>query len=543
VTAGHSALGALIGALRADKSPRARRTQPAAAGGRSSLGASHADSARRHSTALWIAGGVLVALLLRSPWFDAALGRDEGGVAMVARAWSHSGPYTYGNLFLDRPPLLVELYRVFGAHGDAGIRVLGALAAALLVVTSTLLAVRLAGRAAAPWAAAVAALLASSFALKSVFTPAELLAAVPSSASMLLLVIALERRSRRLWLYAGAGALGAIALLVKQSFGDALAAGAVAVLAGKLTGVSWRETGRRAAAYGAGVGVVAAALVAWAAASSTSAASVYYAMFGFRLDAVHALSKDGFGARIGRLGLPVLESGLAVALVVAVVGIARMRGRPVVRAALGAWLLASTAGVLLGGSYWPHYLIALVSVAAAGAAAAAVRHRWVATAGVCAMAAAAAAVTGPIVLHDAPDSFQQDAITVGHYLRARAEPGQSAYVLYAKVNILYYSGLRAAFPYNWSLMMRAAPHAERTLRRVLASQARPTWIVEQQRTRAFRLDRNGATGRLLTRNYRRVTTLCGHPLFLARGAPARPPPPRLRGPHRCSGPNTGPDVS
>ncbi|MEA2437779.1 MAG: hypothetical protein QOF65_2335, partial [Thermoleophilaceae bacterium] len=216
----------------------ARRARVAALGGY--LG--------RHRVAAAIGFALIVTLLLRAPWFDAALGRDEGGVAMVARNWHGGGPFAYGSLFLDRPPLLVALYRLAG-DGQVGIRVLGAVAAGLLVVTSTLLAVRIAGRLAAPWAAGISAVLASSFALRSIFTPAELLAAVPSSASVLLLVIALERAPRRLWLFAGAGVLGAAALLVKQSFGDALAAGVVALVAAKLLGLSWRETGRRAGAY------------------------------------------------------------------------------------------------------------------------------------------------------------------------------------------------------------------------------------------------------------------------------------------------------
>lgn len=494
--------------------------------------------ARRHSTALWIAAGVVLTLLLRAPWFDAALSRDEGGVAMVAQGWTHAGPYAYGAVFLDRPPLLVALYRLAG--DTEGIRLLGAVAAALLVVTSTLLAVRLAGRSAAPWAAGVAAVLASSFAMKSVFTPAELLAAVPSSASVLLLVIALERHSRRrLWLFAGAGALAAVALLVKQSFADGLAAGAVAVLAGKLAGVSWRDTLRRAAAYASGVALVGAALVAWAALDHRSAGSIYYAMFGFRLDATHALAGD-FGLRIGRLGSPVVDSGLAVALLIAIVGIARLRDRPVVRAVLAAWLLAALVGVLLGGSYWPHYLIALVSVTAAGAAAALVRHRWVAAAGVAAMVVAAAVVAAPIAIHDSAASIDQSAVTVGDYIRDRAEPGETAYVLYAKADILYYAGLPPAFPYNWSLMMRSAPHAQTKLRRDLASPHRPTWLVQWQHTRAFGLDRSGLTKRLVARYYRRVTSLCGHSLYLARGAGARSAPVDVQS---CDATTTAPALS
>jgi hypothetical protein len=144
------------------------------------------------------------------------------------------------------------------------------------------------------------------------------------------------------------------------------------------------------------------------------------------------------------------------------------------------------------------------------------------------MAAAAAVVGGPTALHDWTAPSSVDAVTVGQYLRARAEPGDTAYVLYTDASVLYYSGLRAGFPYNWSLMMRAAPHAQAKLRSDLASAQRPTWIVKWQSTHAFGLDRNGATRRLLLRDYRKVATLCGRPLFLARGAVARPAPASLQ---------------
>src|SRR3954451_922393 len=210
------------GALRADKTPRARRAVSVPAGGRALAGV-------LDRTAVWIAVGVGVALLLRAPWFDAPLGRDEGGVALVARNWHGSGPFAYGTWFLDRPPLLPALYRLAG-DGVTGIRVLGAVASSLLVVLSVLLAVRIAGRRAAPWAAGLSGVMASSFAIRSVFTPAELLAVVPSCASVLMLVIGVEKR--RVWPFACAGALAALALLVKQSFGDALAAGVVVLVAG-----------------------------------------------------------------------------------------------------------------------------------------------------------------------------------------------------------------------------------------------------------------------------------------------------------------------
>jgi hypothetical protein len=523
VIAGRLALRTLEGALRADKSPRARRTLDAGTGGHK-LDPAEAGWLERHGTALWIVLGVALALLLRAPWHDAALGRDEGGVAFVARAWHGSGPFAYGSYFLDRPPLLVALYRLAG-DGELGIRVLGGLASVLLVITSTLLSVRVAGRRAAPWAAGISAVLASSFAIKSVFTPAELLAAVPSAASVLLLVVALERAPRRFWLFAAAGTLAATALLVKQSFGDALVAGVVAIVAGKALGTSWRETARRAAAYGAGIALIVVALVTWALISHTTAHSIWYAMFGFRIDATAALTPRGMVARVSRLESPILTSGLALALLFAVVGIARIRGRPVVRLTLAAWMVAAGAGILLGGSYWPHYLIALVPAAAAGAAAVFQRYRLVGALAVLAIALPTALNAATVARSDSADGMQRTAVTIGHYIHARALPHQTVYVLYAEANALYYSGLRDPFPYNWILMMRAAPGARVRLRSLLASPDRPTWLVKTGSTGSFGLDKGGFTRRLLRLHYRRVATVCGTPLFLARGARAAPAPP------------------
>src|SRR3954464_7201647 len=125
--------------------------------------------------------GVVLAVLLRLPWLDAALGRDEAGVSLVARAWHQSHPFPYGPYFLDRPPLLVLAYRLANdAAGATGVRLLGMIAASLAVIMCTLLVTRVAGRRAALPAALLAAALASSVVLDSVFTPAELLAAVPS---------------------------------------------------------------------------------------------------------------------------------------------------------------------------------------------------------------------------------------------------------------------------------------------------------------------------------------------------------------------------
>lgn len=478
--------------------------------------------------ATWIVAGIAVAFALRAAWLDAPLGRDEGGDAYVARAWDHSGPFAYGPYFLDRPPLLLALYRAAVlAHGALGIRVLGALAAAAAVALITLLANRLGGRRAAIGASLVGAVLVSSYAIASVDTPAELLAILPSTGSILCLVSGLEREGRRAhWLLAAAGLLAGLALMVKQSFGDALVAGVLALVAvAVLRQVRRRELALCAASYAAGLAAVVGALVVWEQLARTPDESVWYALVGFRLDAASALAGSDVSGHATRLVMPALGSGLALGVILAAAGLASLRARPVALVALAAWLLAGTAGIALGGSYWSHYLIQLVPVTAVGAGLALTQWRRAGTLAALAVALPAVAYTLLGVHRERPETEQTTAVAVGHYVRSRALPNQTLYVLYARANVLWYSGMRNPFPYDWSLMMEAVPGAEQRLRALLASPRRPTWVVAWQGTRAFRLDRSGATRRLLHVHYRLVARVCGRRVLLARGAPARAAPP------------------
>jgi hypothetical protein len=481
------------------------------------------------------AAGAVLCVVLRLPWFDAPLGRDEAGVTMVARAWHQSHPFPYGPYFLDRPPLLVLAYRLAG--DPTGVRILGMVAACAAVVVCTMLAAHVAGRRAALPAAALAAVLTSSALLDSVFTPAELLAAVPSAASVFLLITGLSPESR--WRLAGAGAAAAAALLVKQSFGDALVAGVAGMaLAGWRTPV--RQTAARAAAYAAGIGAVALAVLAWdlaAGISSRSPTSFAYAFIGFRLDAVAPLMRGNVAQRFSTIASAALGSGLALGVLIAIAGIVTLRRRHVTAVVLAAWLAAGLFGVLGGGSYWAHYLIEVVPVTVVGVAAL-VAWRPRIGALLCALPIAIGVGTSvDQVALGRPAQYQRGAITLGHYLRDRAQPGDTAYVLYAKVNVLFYSGLRSPFPYHWSLMMMSVPGVEQRLRALLASPRRPTWIVMADTTRTFGLDRNGETARLLGRYYHRAARVCGRAILLARSAGPRPDVP-LREPCRVLTPDT-----
>jgi len=432
-----------------------------------------------------VAACALLALALRAPFLSAALGRDEGGIAFIARQWPGGHGSLYGAYWLDRPPLLVALYMLAGWGGDLGVRALGAVAAVALVLAVWRLGCAVAGEESGRVAAVMAALLSGSFAIGAVQTPAELLAAVPSTLSVLCLV-----RGRVF----AAGLLAAGALLVKQSFLDAGVAGLAFLILSRRPRW-WLE-------YAAGVALPVAVLAVW------NGSGFAYALVGFRLQALGTLAASSLPLqdRLGQLAGPALGSGLVVAVPAALAGIARARNR-----VLAAWLAGALLGVLGGGSYWPHYLIELVPVTCVGVAL--LRPPRVLLA---AFAAISVAATLGGIGYDHAQPPYRSTRAVARYVRTHARPGDTQYVLYARANLLHYAGLPSPYPYHWSLMVRAKPGAIPRLRRLLASPARPTWVVEWQPPDEWGLDPRGATARLLARHYRRAATVHGHPVLHAR---------------------------
>lgn len=500
--------------LRYDRSPavppQARRERLARA----------AEQVAEQPLGIWIAMAVALALALRAPWLAEPLGNDEGGLLYVAGEWRAGGPFPYGDYFLDRPPLLLLVFLAAAeTAGAEAVRAMGALAAVALVVVAALIGHELGGRGAARWAAALAAVMGSSLALGSVFTPAELLAVVPSSASVLLLLLALRDGPRRRALLAGAGALAVCALLVKQSFGDALVAGLVFLAATASSKQRSRSSPLAdAAAYIAGAAVPLAALALWAALAEVSVGSIAYALVGFRFDALGELSGSA-GDLAGRLGsrllLPLAASGLLLLAFWAIRGLGRLSGRRVALATLSAWGTAATIAVLLGGSYWQHYLIGVVPfvvVCAALGLAAAPRGPARLTAVALAVLAAGGMLAGPSIRE--ATSTEIGSSEIGSWIAERARPGDTIHVMYSQPNIVEYSELRSPYPYLWSLMVRTFPEAEPRLRSLLSSPARPTWLVEWEDPGAYGLDRSGATARIVEDRYREVAPVCGHSVLL-----------------------------
>jgi 4-amino-4-deoxy-L-arabinose transferase-like glycosyltransferase len=472
----------------------------------------------RTRTLLVLAAALLVVVGLRLPYLHVPLGIDEGGVAFIAKAWGTGGHGSlYGAYWLDRPPLLVALYKVAVLGGVTGIRVLGAVAALALVAATTVLTRAVAGDRAARVAAVLSAGLAASIALNSVFTPGELLASVPACASIGCLAAAHHRRSAG-WLV-GAGLLAVSAVLIKQSFLDAGFAGVVFLIATSIR--DRRPALRWAAAYTAGALIPLAFVAVWLAAAHVAPGSLVYALFGFRIHALHALAASSIPlqVRIQNLVAPGEQSGLFVVLLFGLLGFRALRGDRVIAATLAAWLVAGAVGVLAGGTYWPHYLIQLVAPASVLAAAALSRVHVIPRA-VVVGTLAALAIAGTLGAAPAARTHQAHlgVLAVARYVRTHARPGDTQYVLYARANVGYYSGLPSPYPYAWSLLVRAHPGATTRLLHLLRSPQRPTWIVGWQRPSAWQLDPRGDIARALHAHYRVVARMHGHPIYHRRSS-------------------------
>ena len=102
----------------------------------------------------------LLAVGLRLPLLSRPPSPDEAGFLLVGGQWHSGGTSLYGDYWVDRPPLLITLFRIAAdAGGLVPLRLLGCLATVLTILGAAHLARRLGGRAAAGWAALAAGVL------------------------------------------------------------------------------------------------------------------------------------------------------------------------------------------------------------------------------------------------------------------------------------------------------------------------------------------------------------------------------------------------
>jgi hypothetical protein len=499
-----------------------------------------------------LAALALATVVLRLPFVLSPLGIDEGGYAYVASRWIEASGDLYGDQWVDRPPLLLALYALAHLLGDVvgealALRVLGTAAALVVVLACADTARRVGGSTALRWSGAVAVVLTSSVLLQGHTVNAELPAIACTAGAAWLTVVALQATGRTTVLFAAlAGVVAACAVLFKQSFVDgvAFALGAAACTA-MIDRRSGRDRAARLVAGGvAGFAAVAAMTAGWAAAAGPGIRAFVDATYAFRLDAGRVLREDPGAApeRAYMLLLLAVASGLLALVAFVLVGSLRVAtgsarvergGDPVVARAVGAGVVAMSAiglfGVLAGGNYWSHYLLQLVPAVAIGtglviaAPAHRSRSRVARQSQLWASVAVTVAVASWVVAAgiSSRGDIQRRPATVGDWLAAAAEPGDTAFITWGRANVLERSGMRSPYPMSWSLPIRVRDPELRELEAVLAGSDAPTWIVRWNSLNAWQLDADGSLRRLIAGRYEHVATVCGIRIFRLEAAPVR----------------------
>ncbi len=477
--------------------------------------------ARGRSTRRFVLAVCAVVVMLRTAYLVGPLHADEAGYLVVARALRAGGPNLYGHYFVDRPPGLLLLFRLAALTGWApSIRVLSTGLAVVMVVAAAWAAYEAVGERGARWAALVAAAFVVTPLLTAQEADSEILAA-PLVMLALALTLAAVRRSG--WpaftLAAGAGLAAGGAVMVKQNFGD----GVVFALVLLVVSLVQHRIARRDAAVVAAGGVlggsvvVAAALgfVAW---THVGLHTAWTTVFGFRGTALDVIEDHSLHAPLMRateLVVLALLSGALPLLVLLLADSVRCRFRgPPVAWAVGATALLGVVSIAMGGSYWPHYLLQLAPVLALAAglwAADAARLR----AAVAVTVASAVAATVVVTLTGAASSYTGQ--RVGDFLARSARPGDTATVLYGNAQVQEASGMWSPYPQLWTLPMRTLdPHLS-GLRTVLTGPRAPTWVVDMGHLDAWNIDAHDRVRLALATHYRKVTAVCGRPVYLHDG--------------------------
>jgi hypothetical protein len=470
----------------------------------------------------WLCAAVLI---LRSTYVLMPLRSDEGGYLFVARQWHSGGEFLYGDYYVDRPPLLLALFRLAATTDwDGAIRVLSIPFAVLFVVAAARAGHLAAGPRAARWSALVAAGLMASPAVGADQADGELFAAPLVMCSVALLLDAWRRSPGRaqLWLAVAGGVAASAASLVKQNFleGFVFVIGLVVADA-----VRRRSVGERSKVVLLGTvlgGAVPNVLVyVWASASGVDGLRIWQDVAAFRGDAFEVIWGHSTTAPVTRgltLLLLALVSGVVPVIAAWVLAWREgaLLGREETWAIAGA-LAFGLAAIAAGGSYWAHYLLQLapmVSLAAGVVVAAGLRsgrrmRRWSVL--VPASAVLGSVLVGLVYLTVPAVWFQE---RTGQWLASSSRPGDSAVVAYGNPAILEAADLPSPYPHLWSLPMRTLDPDQTRLRAALAGPDAPSWMVEVTPLNSWGIDDDYRLRSLIEERYRVVATVCGRDVWL-----------------------------
>jgi hypothetical protein len=441
------------------------------------------ESARDRLPA-WILYVAALTVLIRLAGVWPPLRPDEAGFLLVARAWDPAPDSMFGAYWVDRPPLMIAVVAAVDALGGPRLlRVVGAVGCGVMVVLAARLGRVVGGSRAAGWTAVTVGALAAQPTIDLVGVKAEQLGMLVILGSFVAMLAALRCRSWPLALLAGL--LAGAAPGLKQNLVSGLVFGAVVLVGMRLSGrAGTGVTIRLCAAWMAGAAVPVLAQLIWLLAAGVDLSSAWYAIYGFRSDAVPVLAaaeSDANVERAKRLVEAAILIGIVVVLLLFLVAIrAAWTADAVLAGATAAVVATEVAMVALGGSYWTVYLFTLVpGTALCVSQLAGMSGRWVVATRVIVVAVvvsfayhlgtwSAGAVSGE---HEFTE------YRTGEAIGEAAEPGDTLTVFGGRADLQYASGLPSPYPYLWSLPMRTLDPEYADLVALLDGPRAPVWLV------------------------------------------------------------------
>jgi len=479
---------------------------------------------------------VVAAVASRLPFLGHAASPDEGGFLVVGAQWHGAGGSLYGRYWVDRPPLLITIFRAASALGGlTALRLIGCVAAALVVLGVSRAAGMIGGRVAAQWAALTAAGLSISPLLGGYEVNGELLAAPFVLGGVICVLAALRavRHHEAVTWSAAAGSLAMSAMLIKQNLADAAIFGFVALVLAVSRGELHRQRfwAMAAGAVG-GASAVVVLLALWTVAHGTSLVGVFDAIYPFRIHAAAVQAAGGSAhssVRLHLLVIAVAASGLGFLLLALLHHVVTRRRHDTSFLALVAMTLFAGISVLLGGNYWHHYLVELTAPLAIAAGVLVSRHGFAARKVVAYVLVAASVAWGVTLAR--PQGT--DARSVGQAIAASSTPNDTIVNAWGNADLTFASGLASPYAQLWSLPVKTIDPRLTQLDAVLRGPAPPTWFVIRKHVHSWGLD-TAQTGVILDHDYHRVARLCGHTIFLRNGVDR--PTPRIIG--DCRGATT-----
>lgn len=444
---------------------------------------------------------------------------DEGGYLAEARAWGR-GAVLYRDVWVDRPQGLLVMFwfwDLLGLGTPEGVRVLALVLCLVGAASCGVIAGRVVGARARPWAAVGAGVFVSLPQAEGFIANAELLSCGVGALALAVLVCsAWGRESPSLRGLALAGFLGASAFSVKQSGLDAIGAGIVCVAAICIWG-SWSRRDRMLAVPSFAAGFALPILLMALHGALTGWDRWWYAMYGYRADqrsAIRNADWERFDQTSGVL-MPILLPGIAVTVIIAAWLLWRRRFPA--SALFGTWWALAIFAFVLGGQFFFHYWVILGFPlgAALGSVLSQVPSRWWRA------AVFVVAMWSPLVntarAIDLPESRVGPVLSgdgrlvaserIGAWFEQRRQPGDEILALCASAALYGNVSTDPPYPYLWFALIPQVPGARDRLIALMESDDSPAYVALFEQARLC--DPSGRIDRVLTSRYRVAETVSG----------------------------------